>query len=214
MRDHDKIKYYFKLLLPYMVVGIAMLIYHLQFSGLKNDDLWFREQLSQYSMSGYLIHRWDSWTSRLVIEFVLVLVARLPFKVFLVLNISVCLLLMETIVRLCNRKRNTLMTWIIACFIFLYPFNDMASAGWIATSLNYLWPLTFGLFAFIPIKKYFEREKISVFEYPFYIAALIYAANAEQMSAVVFAVYGSFFVYQLYQKKFNKFLTLQFLLSI
>ena len=31
--------------------------------------------------------------------------------------------------------------WFVTGLVLLYPFADMASAGWIATTTNYLWPL-------------------------------------------------------------------------
>ena len=73
--------------------------------------------------------------------------------------------------------------------ILIYPYYTMHQTGWASTSINYLWPLATGLFALIPIKKAWDNEKISWWQFPLYWAALIFAANQEQMSALILGFY-------------------------
>ena len=40
-----------------------------------------------------------------------------------------------------------------------YPFMHLGSAGWIATTTNYLWPFTAGLLAFYMLDKHFLTIK-------------------------------------------------------
>jgi len=101
-----------------------------------------------------------------------------------------------------NRKYN-----LLACaFVLVYPFYHMASAGYISTTINYLWPLVAGLAALIPLKKHAPPR-----EYPLYMLALIYAANLEQMAVILFIVYGVFIIKG---KTFKSFLSVQAALAL
>lgn len=110
-----------------------------------------------------------------------------------------------------NLKGNT---WFIVFLLLAYPIEHMASAGWIATTLNYLWPLTFGIISFIPIKKYLEHRKIQWFEYPIYLLSLLFAVSQEQMCAIILTFYFIFSAYTIILKRYNYFIFLLFFVSI
>ena len=104
---------------------------------------------------------------------------------------------------------------VFVLLILCYPINVMGSAGWAATTANYMWPLATLLYALIPIRKAFEGEKIRPWEYPLYVLALIYSGNMEQSCAILVGTYLLFtIIYIVKNKKVNKFMCVMSVLAI
>lgn len=79
----------------------------------------------------------------------------------------------------------------ITFFVLLWaiPIDSIHSAGWITTTTNYLWVLVLGLVALRPVKHWLMQEKLSVWEYAICPLCIIYAANMEQMGAILLGAY-------------------------
>ena len=90
----------------------------------------------------------------------------------------------------------------------------MCEAGIAATTLNYLWPLSFMLFSFIPYKKIYYNEKINKKSLPFYIIAIIYSCNQEQCVCIILAVSFIFFLYSIKNNKAKWYSILLLLISL
>jgi hypothetical protein len=91
----------------------------------------------------------------------------------------------------------------------------MNSAGWAATTTNYMWPLALGLFSLIPIRKIWDGEKIKFWQYPLYTLALLYACNQEQTCAIIVCLYLLFTVITtIRDKKLHPYLLIQTLFTI
>ena len=113
-----------------------------------------------------------------------------------------------------NENKNENMIMLIA-MILIYPIMQMNSAGWAATTINYMWPLATGLFALIPIRKIWDGEKIKFWQYPLYVFALIFAANQEQVCAILLGTYLLFTILMIIKnKKIHPFMIIQTLLVI
>jgi hypothetical protein len=69
----------------------------------------------------------------------------------------------------------------------MYPFYEMASAGWISTTLNYSWCFAFAMISFIPLIYECHGEKVSGYVYVISFLALLYATSQEQSGALIFA---------------------------
>lgn len=99
--------------------------------------------------------------------------------------------------------------------ILAYPLNKMASAGWAATTINYMWPLATGLFSLIPIRKIWDGEKIKPYQYVLYSIALIFAGNAEISCAILVGAYVLFTaLYILKNKKVHPYMIIQTIIII
>ena len=64
--------------LPLLLAAAAGLLYHLLMKPMGGDDVFFAEALRGSSLLEYLSHRYLHWTSRVVSEFILVLVIQAP----------------------------------------------------------------------------------------------------------------------------------------
>lgn len=124
----------------FVAAALAAVLWHVVLSTNVGDDMvYFKTLLDGNSSLGEILaHRYETWSSRMVIEAVLIPLVHCPLLwkildivIFTSLPVLLCGLLGVT-----GRGR-----WFVTGLVLLYPFADMASAGWIATTTNYLWPL-------------------------------------------------------------------------
>lgn len=120
--------------------ALAAVLWHVILSTNVGDDMvYFKTLLDGNSSLGEILaHRYETWSSRMVIEAVLIPLVHCPLLwkildivIFTSLPVLLCGLLGVTGARtlVCNRTGAAL------------SVCDVASAGWIATTTNYLWPL-------------------------------------------------------------------------
>lgn len=190
---------------PFVIITIGMFLIHTCLKLGWGDDTLFQTLKDDNSV---LIDRYHGWSSRIIIEALLIIMVHLE-PIWRVLDTAIIVLIALSISKLVPSHNASRTNWLIIGILFMYPFIHMSSAGWIATTLNYLWPLAFGLFSMVPIKKILFYERISWYEFIFYIPALIFAANQEQMCAILFVVYFTFTIYLLIHKRINMFMILQ-----
>ncbi len=153
---------------------------HCTFVGLFSDDLWFVEMMNAASsLPELLADRYISWTGRLIIEAVCFTLVRLPFFVWCILDVGMCLLLYHSLsVIIVNDKADKSNIW-LAVSMAGYPFMHMASAGWISTSLNYLWPFAIVMYVLALEFRDIRGEKVPVFSRFAAIVMYLFAANQE-----------------------------------
>jgi hypothetical protein len=178
-----------------------------------SDDVFFSNALKDRSFPDYLSMRYELWTSRLLIESVLITIVHHPL-LWKIMDTAMVVITAIAISKLTPSSNERTKNIFIVLLILLYPFIHMSSAGWVATTINYVWPLAFALVALIPLKKYLYQEKIRWWEYIIYIPSLLFAANTEQICALFCGVYFVFFLYLLYKKQFHPFIAIQLALSL
>ncbi|MEN2777339.1 DUF6056 family protein [Acetivibrio clariflavus] len=200
---------------PFIILALGMFLFHFSIDLGWGDDSYYITMLNKNNLNilPFIVNRYYNWSSRLIIESFLIILVHFEW-LWRILDTAIMVLIAVSISKLIPSCDTRLKNWIITSFVFIYPINHMNSAGWIATTMNYSWPLAFGLFSMIPIKKILFDEEIKNFEYIFYILAILFALNQEQMCAIIFSVYLVFTVYLFFKKKPNLFMIIQSLLSI
>jgi len=185
---------------------------HLTFELNLGDDIYFN-QIDFSNIIEWLGIRYNTWSSRLFIEFILVLLLKLPHIIWCLLNSFMIILITYCISYLFTKNtfKDKILSFLLVC---LYPLSKVSGTGWYATTLNYLWPLAIGLFALIPIKNALIEKKESKSMQILYSLALIFACNQEQMCALILGFYLVFIIYLYKEKKLNKYIIFQFLLSL
>lgn len=181
----------------------------------KFDDEFFISQIQNASILSFVTSRYTTWTSRVIIEFVLCFVLKTSKYLWILIEAGMVTLAAYSISKIFvkdNKKENNIM---LMFMVLIYPLNVMNGAGWAATTTNYMWPLATCLFALIPIKKIWNEEKIKLFEYPLYSLALLYAGNQEQTCAILIGCYLLFSVFMVIKnKKIHPYMVIQSLLII
>lgn len=202
---------------PFILLGDLYLLLHLLLPHI-NDDLVIEEGMNFVELTPHYIYyvvvsKYQDWSSRLIINVMTLIMGKLPHIIWILIDTAALVLLAVSISKLAGyqKKRNT--NFFILSMILVYPFLHMSTAGWKATTITYLWSLAFGLFAMIPIRKHYDGESFRLYEYIFYLAALLYGVNQEQMAAATTGIFLAASFYFLKEKKINFFIALETLVA-
>lgn len=181
----------------------------------KFDDKVFLDNVTNTTIGSYVFPRYYTWTSRTIIEYTLCLVLKMSKYIWILVQGLMMALVGYSISKLFIKNENKQNLVLLLFLILLYPMNIMASAGWAATTVNYMWPLATCLFALIPIRKVWDGEKIKPWQYPLYVLAMIFACNQEQTCAILLACYLIFNIVTIIKdKKVHPIMIIQLILAI
>ena len=161
-----------------------------------NDDKFFYTLSNEKSLSEFLVWRYFSWSSRIIIEAVLFLIISFSafFQIFFVTLLYLfCALSLKHLL-----KPQTLLQNVIICFMVAsIPFCFINNTGWISNSMNYLFPLIFGIISFESL--YNPRP---CFYYGiFLILTTFVASGMEQLCVVMLLIFGCVGLYYLVKYK-------------
>lgn len=187
----------------------------LSFAKMANDDI-AGMHLDSGTITDYwqkAIDMYSTWASRVLINFFVFMFAD-DNTIWWAISIGISIyMLMYAISTLFVNKNAKTCNIFIASMVLLYPFYDLTTAGWIATTTTYFIPTAFGFFCLIPIKKIAKQETFKLWEYLLFSVTLIYATNNEQVMVIVLGCYASATIYFLFLKKCHVFCIVQLVLS-
>lgn len=190
------------------------------------DDAWFIEQVTnelneetgeviEHTIPDFVVDRYYTWSSRVIIEFTLCLVLKTSKYLWILLEVLMVTLVGYSISKIFTKEDSKENNIMLISMILIYPYNIMHQAGWASTTINYMWPLATCLFALIPIKKIWYKEKINLWEYPLYTIALLFAGNHEQSSAILVCFYIIFIIIlTVRDKKLKPYMLVQTILAL
>lgn len=170
---------------PFLLAALVGLSYHLKIGPIAGDDLFFAAATDDKTIWEFLRLRYETWTSRIVIDFLVV--SLLPHLwLWKLLDLLVFASLPVLFTRIVGDSR--LVRWCSAAAVLLYPFQDVGSAGWVTTTVNYLWPVWGILVVGVLLRKMILSERIRWYEGVFGGLACILASSHEQAAAVLFLI--------------------------
>ena len=182
----DKIKNH-KNDMPYFVAFFCVIVLtHLCIREYMGDaPTFFNKILEQYSLFDAIAMRYQTWTSRIIIEIPLYWFSYdLRVQAWAIVDILMFVILLLSLMKLTHYKHNKLVVFLI----LLYPMIEMASAGWIATTINYLWPLALGCASFVLLDKLYHNEKVNVLSIVFFMICELFSTNFETFSVYYFVI--------------------------
>lgn len=185
-----------------IISGIFFLALHLTFVGFTNDDAYFKVIREDFdSLFSIVLDRYLTDSSRVLSEAILFTLIRMPFIVWQLLDTLICLLATHSAAVILTGDRKDKKNYLVFLLFACYPYMHMGSAGWICTSLNYIWPMAAFLYALSGAVRRYRGEKVSGNQYRLYVLALIFAANCEQSAVVVMAAFATAAVFAIIDKK-------------
>lgn len=181
------------------------------------DDIWFSEvaHADDFQLLEWLKGRYMGWSSRTGIEAALMISVLLPqwaWRIFDALVMScavICVLNMFV-----GKKYRGYGYFFTAALFFIVDYRALGTAGWQATTINYLWPMAALLIALYPLAKWIRNEKIEKWEYVIYLFASIFAAFSEQACVILLVVYFGIGLYLIGKGIRPVFLYIQFMIGI
>ena len=211
----NKIRAYRSFVLGGILIAVLMIIIHIIIKPY-GDDLFFMSYPYHFSneLISWLTHRYYIWSSRILIEAVLWVIAR-NFLLWKILNIIVILVLyLFTAKLIINKDSDKKMYLVVALCIICYPFFHLGTAGYMTTSVFYLWPLTAAVVACYGMYKSLLKRKIHFWEYIVYSLLFIFASNMEPFTILLLAITIVFLAFSFYRKDINIFLIIQLFFAV
>ena len=179
------------------------------------DDYWFTEFPKTFpSLMDFLKYRYECWSSRVIIEVPIVLLLKLPFTVWRFLIAGMFTGIAIIISYMLNQEsiKSRVVT---ALMVAAFPLSYLNNAGWVTTTLNYIFPLFCLLVALLPVVNIYKEKKNSVWLLIISSFLAVFAANMEQTMALLMGFYiVSFIGYGWYNKKFYASLIPVFIVGI
>jgi hypothetical protein len=201
--------------IPFLVLFVIMFLLHFN-TRIFNDDLFFGSILNENNLFSWLGTRWNTWTSRLILETLEVIFDTININFWRICNSFMFVLLAYSISRIFS-KGDLNSNKKICTLILIYPFLNLYSAGWVSTTIVYLWTGALGLFSLIPLKNEFDEIKTSKIQYILSFLALMVAINQEQMCCLILGFsLVSFFMMKKENKKtkYSIFLMISSIISL
>lgn len=222
MKFIDNVKKKIKDLFEGNYRGIAILfilqfILFITIKPIRYDDAFYIESITGVPTLSFVLSRYKAWTSRVIIEATLGFIFRFSKYIWTFGTIICMTLIGYSISRLFVKKENKKeLIMMVLWLVLLYPIERMSSAGWAATTVNYIWPLAFGFYSLISIRKAYDKEKIQVVQGILFVLATLYACNQEQMCIVLLVTYLLFTVILTIRdkRKVSPFMYLQTIITI
>ena len=140
-------------IVPYVALYAVLLALHLQFTLGTGDDPMYAAMLDQYSLAYFSLWHYYTWSARTLIEAVVCIVEALPTIVWRLADPLCITLCAACIVRLARLEDRPAGRWAVCGLALCYPWQDMSSAGWVCTTLVFVWPLLAALAALLPLGK-------------------------------------------------------------
>lgn len=188
---------------PICVLWVVFAVAHIFFPTNRADDVWFAARLEDgETLASFLKWRYEAWSSRIAIEALLVILVKNPL-LWKITDTLICIAISFLLMRLVNPERDRLKNIILCAGWFVYPTYLTWAAGFVATTLNYTWPLAAALFAVTPFIKQFFKREVKLWEYIIALPMLWLACFQELLCAtLLLAVLGSLVYRVFFEKRF------------
>ena len=158
------------------------------------DDPVFSGALKDQSLKTFLDGRYRWWSSRVIVEAVMVPVQVYVPYFWYVLNAVIAAGIVSYAPKFITRESLNRTGLIYAILLLtLIPINAYGGSGWITCTVNYLWVWAAGLLGMYPLVCMMRDEKISVWIYLLSLPACFFAMNNEQFAALSMGVLIFFF---------------------
>lgn len=191
--------------IPWVILFFLLLGLHFLAETGLDDDAFFGSALADSTLPAFLAGRYNEWSSRVLIEAAVVWCASAAPWVWRLLDTLMILTLVWNITDLLGIRKRLQDALLFFVMLWTVPLISLSSAGWITTTMNYLWPLTLGIVAMRPASYWLgvkqPAKRYGVWEGILYSGCLLYAANMEQMGAILLGFYLVFGAVLLLEKK-------------
>ena len=165
--------------------------YHLEYVG---DDLIMGPGVDTYTLWENFVWHWD-YNGRIVTDVFANIWYRFPSMMWWKVFDTGVYVVTATLISRIYTKNTWKHSLIVCALILLFPFNYMESAGYIATSANYLYPIVGVLFILRLFKYILEEQKAPKYMYLVVALSIIYTTNQDQTAIALLAGLVCYLIY-------------------
>jgi hypothetical protein len=166
--------------LPLAVASIGYFIFFFcQNRPFMADDAYYFQVAHTQKLFDFLKSEYETWSVRVLIEALSVVIFRLPLFVWQILS-SLCMAaILWAIYYLFFTKKSVLSVWVACALVYIITLNDIFGPIPVVVSIMYTWTIAALLLAFIPIKLIEEEHKSSRWWYALFLPLAAFAGNLE-----------------------------------
>ena len=190
--------------LAVFIIALCVIHFCMPESG---DDFHYSSILKENSPFinyGFLKSHYNSWSSRMIIEAVLLNCYRLNFGVWRFFDVAAFVLIAECIIQLCFPKKRYA-AFVYAVILIFTDYNSLYTAGWGATTVNYVWPMAAAMPCFVMLKELFEGKTPVKLQIAVTFILLVFAINQEQVAALILGLSVTFLIFSIIKnRRFQK----------
>ena len=129
------------------ILFILQFILFISIKPIRYDDAFYIQSITGVPVISFVCARYQSWTSRVLIEATLGIIFRSSKFIWTFGTIFFMTLIGYSMSKLFVKKDNKKeLIMMILWLVILYPVERMSSAGWAATTVNYIWPLVINVY--------------------------------------------------------------------
>lgn len=200
---------------PFFVLFLLMLLVHATIFPDFADDQNNRQLVMELGVLDYALQLYQTWSSRIIIETTYLSLLVHSAWIWRLLDCGIMVLLAYSISKIFVSNNKRRYNWYIVGIVLLYPWMHMMTAGWIGTTANYSWSLALGLYALCPLRSILVKEKLPWYHFILPTLAIIYAANEEQMAALLLGILTLSLAYMAFvQRRTHIYVLLQLFITV
>ncbi len=165
---------------PYEVLFLTVFILYLFAPVRGGDDVWFITNFltgCQGDLIAFLSFRYETWSTRLLLEAYTLLLLYFPFLYRISMPLWITAIA-GGFIRLLDIQDNRT-RWGICLSMLLLPVSFNANAGFVCSTVNYVFTFACFLWAIIPIVECQRGKQIPIGQYIWSLILMIFACNME-----------------------------------
>lgn len=190
-------KWYF----PFIILVMYQLLIHMFAGNYHGDDVSYIHDVKKEGLYNYLYKVITSYGLNPVTISVQLLFASMSYWIWRVIDIFVVFLTAYMTMRLVFNEKKLEYSYFICVIWLFFPFTYLSSAGWVITTIGYLWAIPLMLYYLIIAKKILINEQTKVYQHVISYLFLFYLASGGVQIQFVFGVLVLLFI--LYAHKMN-----------
>ena len=133
----------------------------------------------------YVVNQYSNWSSRTVVNFFMYIFSTHNIVWFALITALLFYVLLLSLSKIFNTKNDIYMDVCLCLLVLIIPFPYFSTAGWIATTTTYLWPIIAAVYA----TTFLFSKHTHWYQYILPSIAIIYATNNEQIMIVMLIIY-------------------------
>lgn len=202
--NKEELKNYIKSNCDTVVVFFVFVIMHAVVKTNYWDDKTLMELVrsSDFSMLNHLIRIWNTWSSRIFLEVVQLVALWLPSLFWRIIDTVLWVKLYANIKKIVSNalkyEFDIKDKFLFLLFFMSIPASLFATAGWIVTTINFLW-IFFALSECCLIIQKSLCNRIRWYEYVYFAIMLLFATNYEMAGLISFIMLPC--MYYFFRKK-------------
>ena len=185
MRSTEKIgkaKIFFESYYDYITIAVLYAVLHFFIHTDYWDDLKNANTLVDYhyNILRFAVDAFNTWTSRIFIQPVLVFFSGIPNYVWKIVDVIMIVIIYHFMLQMVNiiTEKSCKNNKIWCCIFFMcFPYSLMATAGWIATTVTYTWTFAAYFYCLYMLLRGSQGKRCTSIQYILYGVTVFWVGN-------------------------------------